>query len=157
MRSHSIFSKLFGLQNFIFICIVLLLTDILLPFLQKRELLIFSPSITFPAIGQFDKFLHSYSDCVKLKFNSQNRRWSPSTCLMVQTGIVELPIHSLYPETGNRHAISLGNEVVYSGVSTIVECMKTACRTTTTLLQDYSIRHSLELHFETKNLSWASH
>ena len=67
---------------------------------------IFSLSITFQSNDHFDKPLQKYAGCVKLELNSQSRRWNPSTCLMALTSILGLPTYSLYPETGNRHAIS---------------------------------------------------
>ena len=87
------------------------LIHILLLFWQKKRTsglleTIFSLSITFQASDHFDKSLQKYAGCVKLELNSQSRRWNPSTCLMALASILGLPTYSLYPETGNRHAIS---------------------------------------------------
>ena len=76
---------------------------------------IFSQAITFQASDHFNKSLQNYADCVKLEalFNAQNRRWTPFICLMALESDLGLPIHSIYPETGSRHAVSLGNALIH--------------------------------------------
>ena len=86
---------------------------------------IFSQVITFQASDHFDKSLQNYADCVKLEalFNAQNRRWTPFTCLMALESDLGLPIHSIYPETGNRHAVSLGNALIHPREMKCVNCI----------------------------------
>ena len=76
---------------------------------------IFSQAITFQVSDHFDKSLQNYADCVKLEalFNAQNRIWTPFICLMALESDLGLPIHSIYPETGSRHAVSLGNALFH--------------------------------------------
>ena len=130
MRIHPIFSKLFALQNFILIQIAMPLPHLLLPYWQKERTsgpleTIFSQVITFQASDHFDKSLQNYADCVKLEavFNAQNRRWTPFTCLMALESDLGLPIHSIYPETGNRHAVSLGNALIHPREMKCVNCI----------------------------------
>ena len=86
---------------------------------------IFSQVMTFQASDHFDKSLQNYADCVKLEalFNAQNRILTPFTYLMAQESDLGLPIHSIYPETGNRHAVSLGNTLIHPREMKCVNCI----------------------------------
>ena len=79
---------------------------------------IFSQATTFQANDHFDKSLQNYADCVMLEalFNAQNRRWTLFICLMALESVLGLPIHSIYPETGNRHAACLRNALIHPRV-----------------------------------------
>ena len=76
---------------------------------------IFSQAITIQVSDHFDKSLQNYADCVKLEalFKAQNRIWTPFICLMALESDLGLPIHSIYNETGSRHAVTLGNALFH--------------------------------------------
>ena len=90
---------------------------------------IFSQAITIQVSDHFDKSLQNYADCVKLEaiFNAQNRIWTPFICLMALESDLGLPIHSIYPETGSRHAVTLENALFHPREMKCVNLIWSVC------------------------------
>ena len=90
---------------------------------------IFSQAINIQVSDHFDKSLQNYADCVKLEalFNAQNRIWTPFICLMALESDLGLPIHSIYPVTGSRHAVTLENALFHPREMKCVNLIWSVC------------------------------